>query len=298
MEPAFLANTVNPMSLAPVISCIIPVYNDKLRLPRAVKSALDQRPGVQVVLVDDCSSDGSRELTLEMARDDPRIVAFPLPRNCGQGYARNIGAVVADAPYITFLDQDDEHVPGWYDHALELLQADPGLAGVKGEIRLLELPPGLSIDRADPRWPALINSPLWNLVVRKVVYQALGGCPTSGVFRTREGVEDITLVTALTRHFRVGKTEHLATSHYVNPNGATAYYLRRTRVVGTRIEFLEATDAERGGTLDGAVLEFHARAAVSIKALRALLPAPSRGFSHFLARILLKLTGGKLDLTP
>jgi glycosyltransferase involved in cell wall biosynthesis len=286
------------MSLAPVISCVIPVYNDKRRLPRAVKSALGQRPGVQVVLVDDFSSDGSRELTLEMERDDPRIVAFPLPENHGQGYARNIGVVVADAPYVTFLDQDDEHAPGWYDHALELLQANPGLAGVKGEIKLMELSPELSINRADPRWPAIVNSPLWNMVMRKVVYQALGGCPTSRVFRTREGVEDVTLVTALTRHFGVGKTEHLATLHYVNPNGATAYYLRRTRVVENRVEFLEFTDAEQGGTLDEAVLEFQGRAAVNIRALRALLQAPSRGISHFLARVLRKLTGGKVDLTP
>ena len=96
-----------------MISCVIPVYNGKLRLERAIKSALAQRPDVQVVLVDDCSTDGSRELSLNMARDDQRIVALSLPVNRGQGYARNIGVAASHAPYVTFLDQDDEHAPGW-----------------------------------------------------------------------------------------------------------------------------------------------------------------------------------------
>lgn len=286
--------TIHPMSIAPIISCVIPVYNDKQHLPRAVDSVLAQRPDVQVVLVDDCSSDGSRELTLEMARDDDRIVAFPLPSNRGQGYARNVGVVVADAPYITFLDQDDEHVPGWYNHAIELLQANPDLAAVRGDIELMELPPELSISRADPRWPAMVNSTLWNMVIRKIAYHALGGCPTSSTFRTREGVEDVPLVAALVHHFNVLGTEHPATRHYVRPNNATAYFLKRTRVVGSRFEFVELTDAERGGTLEKALLEFHTRAAANTDALRRLLKPKFRGVNHLVAqtatRILQKLT--------
>ena len=98
--------------MTPDISCVIPVHNDKRRLPRAVASALGQGPAVQVVLVDDASTDGSRELAAEMARGDPRIVAFALPQNRGQGFARNLGVALTDALIVTFLDQDDEHAPG------------------------------------------------------------------------------------------------------------------------------------------------------------------------------------------
>ncbi len=101
-------------------------------MPRAIKSALDQRSDVQVVLVDDGSTDGSGEFALEMAREDRRIVALSLPTNRGQGSARNIGVAAAHAPYVAFLDQDDEHAPGWYDHAVEVLQADPQFAAVRG----------------------------------------------------------------------------------------------------------------------------------------------------------------------
>jgi len=106
------------MAEAPAISCVMPVYNDRGRVPRAVASVLAQGVAVQVVLVDDCSTDGSRHLAMDLARSDSRIVAFPLPWNRGQGYARNIGVAVADASIVTFLDQDDEHVAGWYEHAL------------------------------------------------------------------------------------------------------------------------------------------------------------------------------------
>src|SRR6266540_6529172 len=169
--------------MAPIISCVIPVYNDRLHLPRAIKSALDQRSDVQVVLVDDCSTDGSREFALEMAREDRRIVAFSLPNNRGQGFARNIGVAAAYAPYVTFLDQDDEHALGWYDHAIEVLQAHPQFAAVRGEIELMEVPAGLSVSQSDPRRLAMVNSAVWNMVMRKVVYPVLGGSPTSPTFR-------------------------------------------------------------------------------------------------------------------
>jgi hypothetical protein len=179
---------------------------------------------------------------------------------------------VADAPVVTFLDQDDEHVAGWYAHALGLLRAHPDLAAVKGGIELMDLPPGLSVTRGDLRWEAMAHSPMWNVVLRKVVYQALGGFPTAGAYRTREGVEDITLMSALTRNFKVAKQEQVATRHYVNPNGATAYFLRRSRVVGSRIEFTEFTEAESGGGLQEADMDFQRRVAANLSALRALIP--------------------------
>jgi glycosyltransferase involved in cell wall biosynthesis len=262
------------MAEAPVISCIIPVYNDKLRVPRAVASVLSQGPAVQVILVDDGSTDGSRELIADMARGDPRIVAFPLPWNRGQGNARNLGVSLADAPCVTFLDQDDEHAPGWYEHALGLLRAHADLAAVKGDIELMDVPPDLAISRADPRWAAMVYSPMWNIVVRKVVYQALGGCPTGGAFRTREGLEDVPLVVALTRNFKVAQSERVATRHYVNPEGATAYFLRRTRVVGSKFEFIERTAGESSGSLDQAVGEYQAGVARNLETLRGLVRLP------------------------
>jgi len=281
--------------MAPIISCVIPVYNDRLHLPRAIKSALDQRSDVQVVLVDDCSTDGSGEFALEMAREDRRIVALSLPTNRGQGFARNIGVAAAHAPYVTFLDQDDEHAPGWYDHAVEVLQANPQFAAVRGDVELMEVPAELSIRQSDPRRLAMVNSTVWNMVMRKVVYHALGGSPTAAAFRTREGAEDVAVVVALQQYFKVARTERVATRHYVKASGATAYFLRRTRLVGNSFEFTELTTGEQTGALDKALAEFHIRAAANVETLRGQLKPKFAGFRALLAgvslRILKKISG-------
>lgn len=281
------------MAEAPAISCVIPVYNDRQRLPRAVASALDQGPAVQVVLVDDCSTDGSRELTLELARQDSRILAFPLPYNRGQAYARNVGVAVAEAPIVTFLDQDDEHLPGWYGFALGLLGMHADLAAVKGEIELEDLPADLQVERGDLRWQAMVFSPMWNVVLRKVAYQAIGGFPVAAAYRTREGVEDVTLMLALSRNFKVAMRQERATRHRVNPSGATAYFLRRSRIANGRIEFTEPTAAEASGALAQADRAFQARVTANLGALRAMMPAPQQAPPGWLARLLRRGPGGR-----
>ena len=273
--------------MSPAISCVIPVYNGKRDLERAVTSALRQRADAQVVLIDDASTDGSRELILDISRRESRVVAIPLAQNRGQGYARNIGVAAAEAPFITFLDQDDEHLPGWYDHALDSLERHPQHAGVRGELELAQVPPELAIGRGDPRWPAIVNSPIWNVVMRKAVYQVLGGSPSGGAFRTREGNEDWVVTETLKRHFTLANTDFVAVRHYVQPNGATAYFLRRTRVTPDgRFEFTETTAVEQEGALREALADYQHRAAVTMGLLRFTPEKPGP-----LERLVRKLTG-------
>lgn len=277
--------------MVPSISCVIPVYNGKRDLERAVASVLGQRADAQVVLVDDASSDGSGELALEISRRDARAVAIALATNCGQGYARNIGVAAAQAACITFLDQDDEHLPGWYDHAIEALETHPQYVGVRGEVELAEVPAELRIDRNDPRWPAIVNSTIWNVVMRKVVYQAVGGSPSGPAFRTREGNEDWVVTETLKRHFLFAKSECPAVRHYVKPNGATAYFLRRTRVTADgRFEFTEKTAGERDGALQEALAEYQGAAADNMAILRNIAAATAQP-AGVIDRLMRKLTG-------
>lgn len=250
---------------APVISCVIPVFNGMRVLNRAVNSVLAQRPDVQVVLVDDDSTDGTREFVLELARNDPRIAAVVLPENRGQGNARNIGVAATKSSYVTFLDQDDEHVPGWYDYALEVLEKNPVHAAIKGAIEFMDVPADLDFDPADPRGVAITDSVMWNVVTRKVVYQTLGGCPVS-----RHNGEDIGFVLNLRKHCTLVTTDYPSTRHYLRSNNATTQYLRRTRAVGTRVEFLETHAAERDGTLAKELLDFQSQADRNVTAVRTL----------------------------
>jgi hypothetical protein len=100
---------------------------------------------------------------------------------------------------------------------------------------------------------------------------------------------------SLKQHFEVAKTTQLASRHYVNANGATAYFFRRTRVVGNRIEFTEMTEEERNGTLEKAFSEFQIAASANVRALRRTLKPERKGVRDFFARIsaelLRKLSG-------
>ncbi|MFI6489285.1 CDP-glycerol glycerophosphotransferase family protein [Streptomyces sp. NPDC050564] len=95
---------------APAVSVVVIVYNDAARLPTAVRSVLDQTlRGVEVVIVDDRSTDGSYELARQLAAEHPdRVRAFQLPENSGGcGAPRNHGVGRAQGDYVLFLDSDD-----------------------------------------------------------------------------------------------------------------------------------------------------------------------------------------------
>ncbi|MFJ9470369.1 bifunctional glycosyltransferase/CDP-glycerol:glycerophosphate glycerophosphotransferase [Streptomyces caniferus] len=94
----------------PDVSVVVIVYNDADRLPTAVQSVLDQTlRDVEVVIVDDCSTDRSFEVAQQLAAGHPgRIRAFQLPENSGAGgEPRNVGIQHTQGRYVMFLDSDD-----------------------------------------------------------------------------------------------------------------------------------------------------------------------------------------------
>ncbi|MFD7918490.1 CDP-glycerol glycerophosphotransferase family protein [Streptomyces sp. NPDC059740] len=94
----------------PDVSVVVIVYNDAERLPAAVASVLEQtHRGVEVVVVDDHSTDGSWDVARALAADRPdRVRAFRLPENSGGcGAPRNLGVGQARGRYVMFLDSDD-----------------------------------------------------------------------------------------------------------------------------------------------------------------------------------------------
>lgn len=104
------------------LSVIVPVYNVERYLERCVASLLDQ-PGtnLEVILVDDGSTDGSEALCNQIAAGDSRVRVIH-KKNGGLSSARNMGLEQAVGDYITFVDSDDWVEPGCYAQALELLE--------------------------------------------------------------------------------------------------------------------------------------------------------------------------------
>lgn len=95
----------------PDVSFVIAAYNSAKTIRRAVESALAQRNvTVEVVVVDDCSADDTRDVVAGMA--DERLRLITLPQNRGPGGARNAGFDAARGRWLAILDADDEMEPG------------------------------------------------------------------------------------------------------------------------------------------------------------------------------------------
>ena len=94
---------------APDVSVVVICFNDRANLPRAVRSALGQTlRNLEVLVVDDASTDGSADVADELARTDDRVTVVRLPENSGGcSRPRNTGIDRARGRYVMFLDSDD-----------------------------------------------------------------------------------------------------------------------------------------------------------------------------------------------
>ena len=99
-------------SPAPLVSVIMPAYRCADVIERSVGSVQAQTLGDwELLLVDDCSPDGTYEKALLLAKQDDRIHVFRTPGNSGPAVARNIALENARGRYAAFLDSDDRWLP-------------------------------------------------------------------------------------------------------------------------------------------------------------------------------------------
>ncbi len=116
----------------PLISIIVPVYNIMEYLPRCVKSLQAQTyPNIEIILVDDGSTDGTGELCDKLAEGDERIRVFH-KENGGSSSARNLGIAKALGEYLGFVDSDDFVEADMYEllyQAIEQFQVNTAQVG-------------------------------------------------------------------------------------------------------------------------------------------------------------------------
>lgn len=105
----------------PLVSVVVTCFNYDRMLPRALESVRAQTTADwELVIVDDGSTDTSRDVALTFAAAHPELaVSLVFTRNGGLGRARNLGISVARGRYVACLDADDHYEP----HALEKLSA-------------------------------------------------------------------------------------------------------------------------------------------------------------------------------
>jgi len=96
------------------LSVVIPCYNEELTLNRCVGNVLkiaDTKLSLEVIIVDDCSSDKSHSIALELEKRHPEIIVFRHAENQGKGAALRTGFKEATGDFVAVQDADLEYDP-------------------------------------------------------------------------------------------------------------------------------------------------------------------------------------------
>lgn len=108
----------------PIVSVIMPVYNGETYLRQCLDSVVNQTlKEIEIICVDDGSSDRSVEILKEYAAKDERVMVLQ-QANAGAGAARNNGLLKASGKYLSFLDSDDFFETDMLEKAVEKIAAD------------------------------------------------------------------------------------------------------------------------------------------------------------------------------
>jgi hypothetical protein len=153
-----------------LVSTIIPVWNRPSMLREAVASVLAQtyRP-VEVIIVDDGSTDDTAATADAMAREEPEIVTAIHIANGGPGVAREAGRRIARGDYIQHLDSDDVLLPEKFAMQVAALESSPQCGAAYGwtrfrhhDGRIEPLPWKRSGERIATMFPSMLTMRWWD----------------------------------------------------------------------------------------------------------------------------------------
>src|SRR2546425_8294706 len=130
----------------PTVSIILPTYNRARFLPQAFASICSQTfTDWELIIVDDGSTDNTRELVSELSVALPQPAQYIYQENQGPGSARNTGLEHAQGIYVAFYDSDDLWLPHHLQDCVEGLDATPEVDWVYGACRVVNEATGESL---------------------------------------------------------------------------------------------------------------------------------------------------------
>ena len=219
----------------PLATIALLTYNRAALLPRALASARAQDyPHLEILVLDNASTDGSEALCRAAAAADGRIRYLRQPRNVGPVANFNAGLAAAAGRYFMWLADDDWITPNYVSACVAVLERDPGVALAAGRAELPEetpdkrLPAPIDVRLRDPE--ARVLNYLWDPRENSIFY---------GLYRTdvvrRVGLKrviagDWLTVAAVATQGTLVTTA--AATLYRSPAGSSASHRHAVRVLG------------------------------------------------------------------
>lgn len=130
----------------PTVSIILPTFNRAKFLPEAFAAIASQKStDWELVIVDDGSTDGTRDLVPQLAADFGQPVRYVFQKNQGAYGARNTGLDLATGKYIAFYDSDDRWLPHHLKDCVDALEGNPDVDWVYGACQIVDYATGEEI---------------------------------------------------------------------------------------------------------------------------------------------------------
>ena len=198
------------------ISVIMPIYNVKEYLESSVKSVFSGGvEDIELIAVDDLSSDGTREILASLAEKEPRIKAVFNEKNMGVARVRNLALSLASGDFIAFCDSDDAVPSGAYRAMLDAACGCDIVIGAYADVRDTGETTVINIQKRDKRSPflALLSCVgLWHKLIRRE-FIVKNGLNFDTDMKIGEDVVFLSHVAALRPRYRVIDT---VVYHYRN----------------------------------------------------------------------------------
>jgi Glycosyl transferase family 2 len=123
----------------PLLSVVLPNYNHAAYLARAIDAlAAQEGPPDEIIVIDDASTDGSRDVLASCQRRHPDLVVLRNETNLGALRTLQRGLEIARGRYVYFAAADDQVLPGFFSQAVAALEASPALGMFCAETILLD----------------------------------------------------------------------------------------------------------------------------------------------------------------